>query len=126
MAIFGKDKKEKEVTKEEASLKVPASKTVKSKENTGDAYRVLVKPLVTEKSYRGMAKGQYAFKVSKKANKISVRNAVEKVYDVKVLRVNIVNVHGKSKNYGRISGRTSDWKKAIVTLKPGETIAQAN
>lgn len=127
MAIFSKSKTEKEANKPaEADLKVSEVKTVKSKENTGDAYKVLVKPLVTEKSFKGIAKGQYVFKVSKKANKITVRNAVEKVYDVKVLRVNIISVHGKAIARGKIAGRTSDWKKAIVTLKPGQTIPQAN
>ncbi len=126
MAIFGKDKTEKEAKKPEtADLKVSETKA-KSKENTGDAYKILVKPLVTEKSFKGMEKGQYVFKVNKKANKISVRNAVEKVYDVKVLRVNIITVKGKIVNRGKIAGRTSDWKKAVVTLKPGNTIAQAN
>ena len=100
-------------------------KEVKSKENTGDAYRILVKPLVSEKGYRQMSLGQYAFKVSTKANKISVRKAVEKVYDVKVDRVNIVKMRGKNKNFGRIASKSSDWKKAIVTLKKGEVIAGA-
>lgn len=100
-------------------------KEVKSKENTGDAYRILVKPLVSEKGYRQMSLGQYAFKVSTKANKISVRKAVETVYDVKVDRVNIVKMRGKNKNFGRIASKSSDWKKAIVTLKKGEVIAGA-
>lgn len=98
---------------------------VKSKENTGDAFRILVKPFVSEKGYRQMAAGQYAFRVSTKANKISVAKAVEKVYDVKVARVNILNVMGKDRNFGKAKGRTSDWKKAIVTLKKGQTIAGA-
>ncbi len=98
---------------------------VKSKENTGNAYQILVKPLVTEKGYRQMSQGKYAFKVSPKANKISVRKAVEVVYDVKVADVNIVTVKGKSRTFGKARGRTSDWKKAIVTLKKGEVIAGA-
>ncbi len=98
---------------------------VKSKENTGDAYRILVKPLVTEKGYRQMSLGQYAFKVSTKANKISVRKAVEKVYDVKVERVNIVKMPAKTKTFGKTRGKISAWKKAIVTLKKGEVIAGA-
>jgi large subunit ribosomal protein L23 len=85
----------------------------------------LVKPLVSEKGYRQMTLGQYGFRVSTKANKISIAKAVEKVYDVKVARVNIINVMGKARKYGKTQGRTSDWKKAIVTLKKGQTIAGA-
>jgi large subunit ribosomal protein L23 len=115
MAIL--DKKEDKAEKKQAAAP--------SKENTGDAYLILVKPLVTEKGYKQVALGQYGFKVSKKANKISVAKAVEKVYDVKVERVNMINVKGKTKNFGKARGKTSDWKKAIVTLKKGQTIAGA-
>lgn len=120
-ALF--DKKENKEEKTEETKSEP--KAVASKENTGNAYRILVKPLVSEKSFRQMSKGQYVFKVNPTANKIEIRRAVEKVYDVKVARVNVVRVHGKAKNFGKTRGRTSDWKKAIVTLKPGSTIAQA-
>ncbi|MDB4939977.1 MAG: ribosomal protein [Candidatus Doudnabacteria bacterium] len=112
-------------TKDIQDNKEEKAKTVPSKENTGDAYRILVKPLVTEKGYRQMTLGQYAFKVNTSANKISVAKAVEKVYDVKVVRVNIMNIKGKTKNFGKAKGRTSDWRKAIVTLKKGQTIAGA-
>ena len=133
-ALFGKkedqkkDKSEKDnvlnMVKNDSAEK-GETKAAKSKENTGNAYRILVRPLVTEKSYKGAGLGQYHFMVSKKANKIEVRNAVEKVYDVKVVRVNIINVRGKSRAFGRTQGRTSDWKKAIVTLKKGQTIGEA-
>jgi large subunit ribosomal protein L23 len=95
------------------------------KENTGDAYRILVRPLVSEKSYKSTTAGKYVFVVHKQANKIQVRNAVEKVYDVKVIRVNILNNPGKARVFGRAKGRTSDWKKAIVTLKKGQIIGEA-
>src|SRR5258708_22978221 len=133
MAIFGKkENKEKDQkqaqkqtdsTKPETALTQP--KAVESKENTGDAYKILVKPLVSEKTFSKMSEGKYAFKVNPDANKIQVRNAVERVYDVKVARVNMITVRGKTRNFGKTRGRTSDWKKAIVTLKPGSTIAQA-
>lgn len=96
-----------------------------SKDNTGNAYKVLVRPLVSEKSYSASGQGQYIFIVNKSANKIEVRKAVEKVYDVKVTRVNILNVRGKARAFGSARGRTSDWKKAIVTLKKGQTIGEA-
>jgi large subunit ribosomal protein L23 len=118
MALF--DKKTEQTDK-------PVKSEVKaSKANTGDAFRVLVKPLVSEKSFKVNALGQYVFRVNPKANKISIRNAVEKVYDVHVVRVNVLNVRGKERNFGQIQGRTSDWKKAIVTLKKGETIGAGN
>jgi large subunit ribosomal protein L23 len=119
MAIF--DKKEEKGKKAEKAETTP----VKSKTNTGDAYKILVKPVVTEKTFKQSNNRQYAFKVSKNANKVSVRKAIEKVYDVKVERVNMVKMRGKTKRYGKTSGKTSDWKKAIVTLKEGQTIAGA-
>jgi large subunit ribosomal protein L23 len=94
------------------------------KENTGDAYKVLVKPLVTEKIHKLSPLGVVAFKVSDKANKITVANAVEKVYDVKVERVNIISMPGKPRNFGGRVGHTGKWKKAIVTLKKGEVIQE--
>lgn len=90
-----------------------------------DLTTILIKPLVTEKAYRGTQSGKYSFKVALSANKVLVRKAVEKVYGVKVDDVNISKVRGKVKTSGRIIGRTSNWKKAVVTLKKGETIAEA-
>src|SRR6478609_8572295 len=120
MAIFSK-KEEKKPKKSEKGEVLAAPK----KENTGDAYKILVRPLTTEKTYVLNALGQYVFKVYPKANKISVRKAVEKVFDVHVIRVNIINVLGKKRNFGQTVGRTSNWKKAIVTLKKGEVIQGA-
>ncbi|OGE74469.1 MAG: 50S ribosomal protein L23 [Candidatus Doudnabacteria bacterium RIFCSPLOWO2_02_FULL_42_9] len=67
--------------------------------------------------------GRYVFRVDRNANKIEVKKAIEKVYDVHVVKVNIANVQGKSRRQGRVMGRTQDWKKAIVTLKQGEKIS---
>ncbi len=129
MAIF--DKKADQENKETANQKADGVKDskaavlTKSKENTGDAYSILLKPLISEKSFRGQSVGKVTFKVNPKANKISIRNAVEKVYDVKVDRVNVITVLGKERKYNGRPGRTSDWKKAIVTLKPGQSIEGA-
>jgi len=123
-AIFGK-KEEKDQKKADAAETAGTASAKKSKEDTGEAFRVLVRPVVSEKSYRAASGGKYVFMVSKSANKIQVRNAVEKVYDVKVTAVNIVNVRGKERNFGRTSGRTSAWKKAVVTLKKGQIIGEA-
>ena len=72
----------------------------------------------TNLKIEGMDKqeGKYTFKVNKKATKVDVANAVEKLFGVKVLRVNTITVKGKEKRVGRNVGRTSDWKKAIVTI----------
>ncbi len=85
-----------------------------------EANEIIVKPLLTEKSYSGIADKVYSFVVNKKANKVQIAQAVEKMFNVEVEKVNtiIVKGHKKSQNtkQGRTVGRTSDWKKAIVTL----------
>ena len=77
---------------------------------------VIIKPIVTEKSNDEIQFGKYTFKVNKKATKIEIANAVEKLFGVKVLKVNTISVKGKEKRMGRTSGMTPDWKKAIVTI----------
>ena len=83
---------------------------------------IIKRPIITEKSNDAMQEGKYTFKVAKKATKVQIRNAVEKLFEVKVLNVNTISVKGKEKRVGVHQGRTSDWKKAIVTIdtKPGE------
>ena len=75
---------------------------------------IIIKPIVTEKSNMDLQEGKYTFKVAKKATKIQIADAVEKLFNVKVLKVNTMNVEGKAKRVGYHQGRTSDWKKAIV------------
>ena len=77
---------------------------------------IIIAPVVTEKSSDGIQEGKYTFKVNKKATKIDIKRAVEKLFDVKVLTVNTISVKGKEKRVGRNVGKTSDWKKAIVTI----------
>ena len=77
---------------------------------------IIIAPVVTEKSSDGIQEGKYTFKVNKKATKVDIKNAVEKLFEVKVLNVNTVTVKGKEKRVGRNVGKTSDWKKAIVTI----------
>ena len=77
---------------------------------------IILAPVITEKSSDGIQEGKYTFKVNKKATKVDIKNAVEKLFEVKVLSVNTVTVKGKEKRVGRNVGRTSDWKKAIVTI----------
>jgi large subunit ribosomal protein L23 len=89
-----------------------------------DVQDVVVRPLVTEKAERGReAARQYAFEVHRDATKIQVKGAVEKLFSVKVIAVRTAIARGKNKRVGRNLGRRPNWKKAIVTLKEGDTIA---
>lgn len=83
---------------------------------------VLVRPLITEKNTTLMEQGQYGFEVHREANKIQIREAVEKTFNVKVKAVNTMNMPRKLRRRGRIIGSVPGWKKAIVTLQPGEAI----
>jgi large subunit ribosomal protein L23 len=83
---------------------------------------VLIRPVVSEKSYGQVAQNQYTFQVHKNAHKTQVRQAVEQLFDVKVERVNIVKVQAKPKRRGRTVGTKPGWKKAIVQLRAGESI----
>lgn len=84
------------------------------------AQEIILKPIMTEKSYAGIANKIYTFKVDLKANKVEIRKAVEELFGVKVAKVNTSIVKGKTKarntKSGRVFGKTSDYKKAIVTL----------
>ena len=77
---------------------------------------IILAPVVTEKSSSEIQEGKYTFKVNKKATKIDIKRAVEKLFEVKVLNVTTITVKGKEKRVGRNVGKTSDWKKAIVTI----------
>lgn len=85
-------------------------------------YEVLRRPVVTEKSTLLQGQNKYVFEVATAANKAQIQEAVEKAFNVKVLAVNVSNVHGKVRRIGRTFGRTPDWKKAIVTLRAGDKI----
>ena len=77
---------------------------------------IIIAPVITEKSNDQMQMGKYTFEVNKKATKIEIANAVEKLFNVKVLNVNTMTVKGKTKRVRYVEGKTSDWKKAIVTI----------
>ena len=84
---------------------------------------IILAPVITEKTANMEAEGKYAFKVANKANKTEVKQAIEKKFNVKVEKVNIINSHPKHKRVGRYEGMTSRYKKAIVTLAKGSTIS---
>jgi large subunit ribosomal protein L23 len=129
MSIFSKFKKDKEEKKDipkkrevGADLPLEKNKAFKKdiKRNIGGGYGVIVRPIVAEKaSYLG-ARGQYVFEALKGANKIQIGKAIEKMYGVKPVKVNIIKIKGKAVRYGKTMGKTKSWKKAIVTL-PKET-----
>lgn len=77
---------------------------------------VIIKPIITEKSYMEMASGKYTFKTKIDATKIDIKNAVETLFNVKVLKVNTMRYDGKTKRVGVHQGKTAAWKKAIVWI----------
>lgn len=86
-------------------------------------YEVIKRPVLTEKTtLQKELSNQVTFEVDRRANKIEIKDAVERIFKVKVLDVQSMMVRGKTKRVGRFSGKRSDWKKAIVTLKPGEQV----
>lgn len=134
MGIFKdtKDDKKKNKTndkpEEEKSMKdlYTASGEMKKKDAkkiSGQAYRVLIKPMVTEKATNLGSSNQYVFMVGIDTNKIEVSKAIQEVYGVKPISVNIIKVKGKKVNRGRITGKRKDFKKAVITLKKGDAIS---
>ena len=91
-----------------------------------EARDVIIAPLVTEKSMGNTAVDQYTFEVHRDATKTHIKLAVREIFKVDVIKVNTISVLGKTKNFARrgvrTSGKQSDWKKAVVTLKPGQKI----
>ncbi len=85
-------------------------------------YEVLRRPLITEKNTVLQAQGKYVFEVAGEATKHQVKQAVEKAFKVKVTGVNVITVPGKTRRVGRRQVQTRSWKKAIVSLKPGDKI----
>lgn len=138
MGLFGKkttkDKEEKKPVEEPSKKsmkdlyeekKIAEVKGGKKETKTrkyGNAYKVLFEPLVTEKATVLGSENKYVFKVAIKANKIEITKAVEEVYGVKPVSVNIIKNRGKEVKYGKTKGRKKDWKKAIVKLPEGVSI----
>ena len=87
-----------------------------------DASQIVLGPVVSEKSYAGTAESIYTFKVHKDAHKTQIRQAVEQLFEVHVVAVNVIKVQPKPKRRGLTKGTQPGWKKAIVELKAGDTI----
>ena len=141
MSIFRRSKIKKNIKKDAAapskSFDDSAQQTIDKEKSATDrskiitkatkrpslyASRVLLHPLMTEKSTILTGFNQYAFMIDKKANKISVAKAIEEVYGIKPVSVNIMNNLGKQVRSGRRLSRRKNWKKAIITLPTGKTI----
>lgn len=87
-----------------------------------DSRDIIIKPLISEKSYDLINASKYTFKVDRRSTKPEIRRAIEEIFSVNVTDVNTMNYQGKKKRQGATSGYRSNWKKAIVTLKEGQKI----
>ena len=86
------------------------------------SYDIIKRPIITEKSALFAEKAVYTFEVSKDANKVEIKKAIEEIFNVKVAAIRTVNVHRKAKRMQRYEGFKSAYKKAVVRLEPGQTI----
>jgi large subunit ribosomal protein L23 len=87
-----------------------------------DASQVIIRPVVSEKSFVLAEAGKYTFRVHDRAHKTQIRQAIEELFEVKVVTVHTASVKSKPKRRGQTSGRTRQWKKAIVQVAEGDTI----
>lgn len=119
------------ITKKKTATKKPASAEPKVKvaavvASAGSAekhgFKIIIRPLVTEKTAVLQSQNKYSFLVTSKAKKGQIKSAVKEMYGVDATGVNVVNVQGRRLRFGRNQGRRSDYKKAIVTLVPGQSI----
>jgi len=136
MSIFDKFKKKddqspaqpvlksKSASKKQATplAEAPASAPVEKVGPVGESQGVFIRPLITEKASVLNQFNQYVFEVSGRVNKIEIARAFESRYGVKPLKVRIINHDGKFVRFGRSTGRTKNWKKAIIVLPAGKTI----
>ena len=87
-----------------------------------DLHNVLIRPIITEKSMSGSDSGTYTFEVHPQANKNQIKKAAQLFLNVDPININTSKVTGKDRRYGKTQGRTKSWKKAIITIKPGQKI----
>lgn len=86
------------------------------------AHEIIIRPIVSERSYSAMEENKYTFEVAKNANKFQIKDSIEELFGVKVVRVNTLNVKPKTKRVRYVAGKTRSWKKAVVTVAEGQTI----
>ena len=87
-----------------------------------DAHNVIIRPIVSERSFSLMEENKYTFEVARDANKYQIKDAVEELFSVKVVNVNTINVKPKKKRVRYVAGYTRQWKKAVVTVAEGDSI----
>lgn len=121
--VAAQEKEEKKESKAHAHTEKKSESKAKVKlADHSLAFKILVKPLVTEKSAVAESKNKYSFIVIKSANKNQIKTAIEEVYGVKPSQVNVANIEGRRVRFGRSMGKRNDYKKAIVTLPEGKTL----
>jgi len=116
--------KEDKTEKKEVERKKEGEAVIKSEKKViaGEAYRILKSPHISEKATNLAQKNQYVFNIWKDANKPEIKKAIEEVYGIDVLSVKIINIPGKKRRLGKISGFKKGYKKAIVRIKEGQKI----
>ena len=132
MALFGKKPKEDNpapavnrgpgLVQPGSGTKAPKAKDKKLKADTRLAFRVLLRPIISEKGTILAEQNTYLFRVAKQASKPEIARAIYHVYGIKPIRIRVMNVLGKRRKSGRSQGQTQDWKKAVVILPAGQKI----
>jgi len=117
-----KESKVKTEENDKKEVKKPGTSEGDIKGKTSQSYRILIKPLITEKAGDLGAINKYVFAVNPRMNKVEVKKAIRTIYKVEPVKISISNFSGKNVKYGRIRGKTKNWKKAIITLKEGDKI----
>ena len=116
------EKDKKEIKKSRALGSDKKKEVVKERKFHGQAYKHLIRPVISEKASGLGMYNQYIFEVAPKSNKVEIKKAIENLYGVKPIKINISNMRGKNVRRGRNVGRLRNWKKAIITLKQGDKI----
>jgi large subunit ribosomal protein L23 len=123
--VKSEKKEKKQVTPRiETEVKETPPKKVAElkKSQTIEPSKILLKPIISEKATDLNARSQYVFEVAPLASKSEIAKAIVSLYGVRPVKINIINMTGKKIRYGRVTGKTKNWKKAVVTLKPEDKI----
>jgi len=131
MSIFGGLKKKRDISKKAEPIKtaavMPAEVAIKSEQSavrkSPSAFSHLINPPhITEKAHNLIKNRQYIFNVAPRANKTEIKKAIENIYNVKVINVQTITIPTKTRRLGRVIGKKSGYKKAVITLKEGYTL----
>ena len=118
MGIFSKKKTEDKTVKKQTKK----SEDIKINKTHGQAYKNLVRPIITEQASELSENNQYIFEVSTDSNKSEIKKSIHALYGVKPIKINTINMRRKMVRYGRKYGKLKNWKKAIITLKQGDKL----